>query len=98
MGDVLIYKGIEKTVAVCVETQAQLDATADVVASVMRSVAAPHGSLASRVTVERGRVDRYVGINDPNIGAIENGGVRRDGRVVQGLHVLARTANMFGSG
>lgn len=96
MGDVLIYRGIEKTAAVCLETQAELDVVAGAVASVMRSVAAPHGSLASRVSVERGRVDRFVGISDPNIGAIENGGVRKDGRVVKGLHVLARTANAFG--
>ena len=96
MTDVRIYRGIERRAAAAPETQAELTSLAAVVASAMRAVAGPHGTLASRVSVT-GKFDRYVGISDPDIGAIEFGTIGADRKQVKGLHVLARTANMFGS-
>lgn len=98
MAKVQIFPGIEKRAARHPKTQAELDALAAVIASTMRMVAGPHGTLASRVSVEKpGTTDRYVGITDPDIGAIEFGTVRAGKKQVKGLHVIARTANMFGS-
>lgn len=80
-----------------VETQAKLDVEAEVVAAVIRNIAGPHGTLASRVSVESGDVDRFPGITDPDIGAIEFGTLDPDAKQVKGLHVLQRAANAFGS-
>lgn len=96
MADAYVYKNAQKTAAIAVETQAELDAVAEVLASVVRSVAAPHGSLPSRVSITSGDVDRFVNITHEDIAAIEFGGVRKDGRVVKGLHVLGRSAGMMG--
>jgi len=97
MADVYVYKNVQKLAAVCEETQAELDTLAAVVASTMRGVAAGHGSLPSRVEVTSGKVDRFVGIKHDDMSAIEFGGVQKDGRVIKGLHILTRTANLFGS-
>ena len=85
--------------------RASVLANAEEVAMNARMIAAPHGSLSSRISVEQGDVDAYVvmtdddtGKNEPAAAAIEFGGTFKDGHTQEGLHILGRATGMAAGG
>ena len=92
---------MNKQVSRMPSVQAAVAANAERLAAQARMLAAPHGSLASRITVERDNPadmavvlsDNGKGKNEPAAAAIEFGGRFKNGRVQPGLRVLSRAVD-----
>jgi len=91
-----VRRGLERRVARLPQVQAELDWVADEVLDAAKTRAIAHrdtGRLASSLKVKRGRVDRRVESDDPNILSIEYGHTdARTGKQVDGLHILSGAA------
>ncbi len=91
-----VRKGLDKRLARLPQVQAELDRVAGEVLDAAKTRAAAHrdtGQLAESLTVERGRVDRRVESDDPNILSIEYGHTDvKTGKHVAGLHILSGAA------
>lgn len=91
-----VRKGLEKRLARLPEVQAELDRIAGLVLDAAKARADAHrdtGQLAESLSVQRGRVDRRVESDDPNIVAIEFGHTdAKSGKHVDGIHLLSGAA------
>lgn len=91
-----VRRGLDKRVARLAQVQTELDRVAAEVLDAAKARAAAHrdtGQLAESLEVKRGRVDRRVESDDPNILSIEYGHTdARTSRQVDGLHVLGGAA------
>ncbi len=91
-----VRKGLGKRLARLPQVQAELDRVAGDVLDAANARAQAHrdsGQLADSLSVERGRVDRRVESDDPNILSIEYGHTDvKSGRHVAGLHILSGAA------
>jgi len=88
-----VRRGLDRRVARLPQVQAELDRVAGEVLDAVKVRANVHrdtGRLANSLKVERGRVDRRVESDDPNILSIEYGHTDpRTGHHVAGLHILS---------
>lgn len=88
-----VYDKIEKALASQPEVRAELKAQRDVIYAKARALFAQHDHpRGARITKASGRVDYYVCLDDEGgaAAAIEYGHTTKDGKAVEGLHVLRR--------
>lgn len=91
-----VRKGLDRRLARLPQVQAELDRVAGEVLDAAKTRANAHrdtGKLAESLEVKRGRVDRRVESDDPNILSIEYGHTdQKTGKHVAGLHILSAAA------
>jgi uncharacterized protein DUF5403 len=91
-----VRQGLDKRLARLPQVLAELDQVAAEVLDTAKARAIAHrdtGRLANSLKVKRGRVDRRVESDDPNILSIEYGHTDpKTGKHVAGLHILSGAA------
>ncbi|WP_279586373.1 DUF5403 family protein [Cumulibacter soli] len=96
-------RAFNRSVARNPKVKAAVRENTETIAANARVFAAPHGTLASRISTEYGDVDGYVVMsdngkkkNEPAAAAIEFGGTFKNGRTQKGLRVLGRAVDTAG--